>query len=102
MTAQEKAETIAAQLGGVGRLQAFVGAHDFVHDAKGSLTFKFRGSRRANAVTVEIEPTDTYKVTFWRWNRRSLKWKRVAEFTDIYAEQLPEVFETFTGLCLSF
>lgn len=101
------AETIIQQLGGYGRLRAMIGAYDFVarEDKETGrfihLTFKFKGSRKANMVTIELDPTDTYNVTFWKFNARTLDLKEVSRHTMIYASNLKTLFEHETGLYLS-
>jgi len=59
--------TIVAQLGGMGRLTAMLGAKHFVGD-ESSLTFKWsaRAKNKANCVKITLDhATDTYTVQWY-------------------------------------
>lgn len=98
MTAGDRiAQTILDQLGGTGRLAAFLGADQFVAMESG-LKFRFKGSPKANLVLIRLSHRDTYTVEFFKV--RGLDYKPVALVEDVYADQLRHVFEQFTGLLL--
>ncbi len=92
------ADTILKQMGGTGRITAMTGAHSFVA-MEGGVKFKFRGSTKANLVTVRLTPRDTYTVEFFK--ARGIAASPIAIVEDVYADQLRRVFEQFTGLYLS-
>ena len=94
------ANTILKQMGGAGKLSAMVSAHDFVGD-KDSLQFGFKGSRKANKCRVILDPTDTYTLEFWKYNKRTFDIQQVGSFEGLYADMLKPVFESETGLYLS-
>jgi hypothetical protein len=101
------ATTILEQLGGR-RFQVMTGASNFTGDTN-KLTFALPGkpgfvSNGINHVEIRLDPSDTYTVTFRRISfRRNVKdpVKVVSEETDIYAENLSEVFRLHTGLVTS-
>jgi hypothetical protein len=93
------ANTILAQLGG-GRFLAMTGAKNLLGDAD-SLQFQLppRSTKDGiNAVTVKLEPSDTYTVTFHKINRRTLDVSVVLEREMVHADGLRQVFELATGL----
>lgn len=94
------ANTIAQQMGGTGRLSVMVGAKHFA-GSENSLQFHFKGCRKANIVKVELSPLDTYTVTFYKYNKRTLECPVIKETEGVYCDMLKEIFENFTGLYLS-
>lgn len=100
------ASAIVAQLGGMNRLIAMVGAKDFVvgEDAKQNvyLGFKFKGSRKANYVSITLNAMDTYDVVFKKINMRTFDVKQVDTLEGAYNDMLSNYFEQTTGLYLSF
>jgi len=92
----EVAQIILDQMGGVRRLQAMLGAKDFLYDAK-SVQFKWPNRQRSkgNHVKVTLRGDDTYDVVFS--NVGGLNFKTVKEYHGIYADQLVELFERQTG-----
>lgn len=99
------ANEILRQMGGAGRLGAMLGAKNFVGGAD-SLSFQWPGKpgpipgKRANAINITLDPSDTYTITFYNVVKGVPK--VVETFHDIYADQLVELFEKFTGLYLRF
>ena len=93
--------TILQQLGGHGRLNAFLGIKSYTH-TEDSLSFRFkaRGLKGINAVKVQLDPMDTYNVTFQRVSKNGAK--IVAETTDVYCDELVDLVERTTGLYLHF
>jgi hypothetical protein len=94
----EVAKTILRQLGGQ-QFIAMTGARDFVGGEK-ALHFSLRkGAKdRIEKVLITLEPTDTYMVEFFRWDRNRLGLEQVAHLTLVYADQLQAVFTEHTGL----
>ena len=98
MSNTNTASIIAAQLGGTGRLNAMIGAHNFI-DHGNALSFKFKGSRVATFCKITLDASDTYTVTL----AKIRKWELCKEqtFSGVYADQLRELIENTTGLYLS-
>jgi len=105
MTDLTVANTIRAQ---IGRGALFMmGAKDFVGSAD-SLTFKVRGSKKCNAITVKLEADDTYTITFKKvvssrinrktWEVRPGRIDTVKELSGVYCDGLCQAFEMVTGL----
>lgn len=92
------AHTILEQLGG-NKFIAMTGAKNFVSTTN-SLSLKLPGQNFTkngiNYVKVELDPNDTYSLTFSKF--RGLQLKKVAEHSGVYAEQLQEIFTRETGL----
>ena len=101
---QDIATTIIDQMGGSGRLQAFVGANSFGCDEieydgfkQPAVWFKFKMNL---CRVIYEEGKDLYVVQFIKATIKGLK--IVKEFTDVYAEDLIPLFENTTGLVLHF
>ena len=92
------AKTIAAQLGGFGRLSCMVNGRNFIDHGNG-LSFKFSGSRKATYCHVTLDASDTYTVVLGKIRKYELK--KSVDVSGIYADQLVELFERETGLYLS-
>ena len=108
-TTEEKlqiAETIFAQMGGKGRLASMIGAKDFAFstDSDGNPIARFRfaakAKNKANYVQVALTPADLYKVTFFRL--RKFDFDNLGETEGVYSDMLVELFESETGLFLTF
>lgn len=91
------AETIVKQLGGR-RFQVMIGATMYANENK--LTVKFKGSKVANYMNIEYKLNDTYTMTFFKAHGDSFK--TIAEYTEVYCDQLIALFEMVTGLRTSF
>jgi hypothetical protein len=89
------AQTIIAQLGNLAL--SMLGANSLV-DLGNGLRFKIKGCRKINTVGIELKGDDTYSVTFEKVTQRGLKRKVVAEFANVYFDQLHAVIESTTGL----
>lgn len=98
MTNAEIADTIIQQMGGGKRLGTMIGAHNFVAIERG-LQFGFRLCRKANKITITLEPSDTYTVKFWKIT--TARARAVKTYQDVYADNLIPLFEKFTGLYLT-
>lgn len=89
---------IVEQLGGASRLMAMVGASGFVNIENG-VQFKFKGSKVANCVRIELEIDDTYVVKFFKV--KGIEVKQTRESIGAHWSDLPRIFEISTGLALS-
>lgn len=97
------ANTILAQLGGRGRLEAMIGAKNFLGDAK-SLQFRFAAPAKngANSVRVQLDASDTYTVEFCKIGRApDFNCTTINLFSFVYDDQLVPVIESETGLRLA-
>ena len=88
------AGTILNQLGGR-RFVAMTGAHSILNLGNG-LQVKFKGSKRANVMRVELLECDLYTVRFYKM--RGLDCPMVDEYALIYCDDLQRVFTEATGL----
>lgn len=97
----EIAQTIAAQMGGMGRLKIMTGASKFVVVDDG-LRFCIPGKNFAkdsiNLIEIILTPRDDYTMTFYRV--RGLTAKEVRRFEGVYCDMLVPVFTEATGLKL--
>jgi len=94
------ADTIVAQLGGMGKLKAMIGAKDFLAGAD-SVQFAI-GSGAKNKIRkirIVLAPDDTYTVTFHAGTGANMK--QVGEVSDVYADALKRTIEAETGMYLS-
>lgn len=92
------ANTILEQLGG-GRFIAMTGAKNLVGDANSLRVMIGRNEKRITHVVVMLEPSDTYTVTFWTVKTgRNFKMTERAKHSNVYAEDLQELFTAETGL----
>ena len=104
MTNKEKAETILRQLtrsdNPFGVLTVMAGCGIYGYD-KDSVSFRFKGCKKANICKICIEADDTYSLTFFKIGVKDLSLNVSGNFSGIYADGLKGVFEDFTGLMLS-
>ncbi len=91
------AQTIADQIGG--RAFVMMGTR---HKLAGEnfLSFDIRGCPAFNKIQITLDPLDTYKVEFFKFNR-SFERVNYLERDGIYADGLHQCIEANTGLCLS-
>ena len=91
----EIANTIMGQIGGH-KMKVMCGVKN-VTTYKVGVKFNIgTGAKNGiNTVTIELDPSDTYKVTFWKI--RGGKVTTVSEHEGIYADMLVELFESKTG-----
>jgi hypothetical protein len=94
--ATDVADTIAKQMGGIGRLKLMLGAKNFTAGSD-NLTFKWPNKERSrgNGVRIVLRPDDTYDMEFYNGP------KLVKKYEGIYNDQLVSVFEKQTGWFLS-
>lgn len=96
-------KVILEQMGGVKHLAMMLGIGSgpgyFFYDLPGNKGVGFswpnRQRSKGNNVEIMLAPDDTYTVTFF--NVSGTDKKQVKKLTDIYADQLVEVFEGQTG-----
>lgn len=101
MTDMTVAETILAQMGGLRRLQVMVGASNFGGTVD-SLQFQFKGSRKHDRCRITLDRvTDTYKMEFFKFNRRTYECPQTHESNGLYCDMLIQEFERVIGLHLS-
>lgn len=103
------ADTILGQLGG--STIAMLGARGRCTVCESGVVLSIRGSRKVNAITITLDPSDTYSVRFHkataaRFNARTGNLSTgsdntVAEFSGIYADGLHGLIEDTTGLATS-
>jgi hypothetical protein len=93
------AQTIAEQLGGTGRLKMMTGAYNFGTSGN-NLTFRIKNSFKVNYVRITLNGKDLYDLQFGRVS--GTKFTIVKEYSDIYNDQLIELFEQTTGMYLRF
>ena len=103
MNGQTIANTTAQQLGGYGKLEVMIGANQFTYDSKGTLRFKFKGSRKANFIQIELNGLDLYDIKISKLTTKNyiMEEKIVAEFENVYADTMKQMIEETTGLYLS-
>jgi hypothetical protein len=113
-TAKEISMTILKQMGGTNRLKAFVNGRDFIYSKDGTTVFTFSLSKKANGVKIRLNGNDLYDVEFvkvgFKYEKiegtnikfKTATRKTVSEHSDIYNDQLIELFERETGLYLHF
>lgn len=88
------AGAILNQLGGR-RFVAMTSAHSILNLGNG-LQVKFKGSKRANTVRIELDGNDLYTVRFYKM--KGLDCPMVEEYTMVHAESLQTIFTRATGL----
>jgi hypothetical protein len=97
------AQTILEQLGG-NRFAAMTGANTFVGDEQArSLRFKISSrlaTNGANMVRVTLEPSDLYRVEFFKLYsfRGQPKLREISRHDGVYFDQLRPLFTEQTGL----
>src|ERR1039458_2411264 len=92
------AQTILNQLGGA-QFAALTGARNFVSGAD-FLQFSLPSGAKShiNKVRITLDPSDTYTVEFFNLNLRAGLCSLVSERSDIYCDNLQDLFESETGL----
>lgn len=94
---QSIAQIILQQLGG-NRFKVMTGAKNFMTGGN-DLHFRIPGNltlNGINAVRITLDPSDTYTVIFSKI--RGYNIKEIATFSDVYCDNLREIFENTTGL----
>ncbi len=105
------AEMILQQLGGH-RFVVMTGAKQLIEDGDSLRMTIGKNSSKANRLTVTLDRvTDTYKMRFYRYtagrlNKKTYAWTpdkvaEVAEFDNVYCDQLQDLFTQVTGMYTS-
>jgi hypothetical protein len=94
------ANEIVRQIGGMGRISAMIAAHNF-QATDNSVTFKFKGSRKANIIKITLNSMDLYDLEFIKYSPSKYTLTTVKEENGIYNDMLKDRIEQFTGLYLS-
>ena len=91
-------QIILQQLGG-GKFIAMTGAKDFIGGSE-FLGFKIpKNMSAANRVTIKYFPAkDLYEIDFIKSSRNGLDTKIIKTYDNVYADQLREIFTSFTGM----
>lgn len=99
-TNRDVTSTIQTQVGA--RAFYMMGAYNLACLGGGAegLQFRIRGSKKANCVRIELAADDTYSISFWKIGKLA-NFKKVAEVTGVYADNLRPVIADKTGLMLS-
>ena len=101
---QEIANTTLSQMGGR-RFQMMTGAQ--ASHADGVLNIllpRGKAKDKINVVTITLDPSDTYTVTFEaRWYRIKTGFgqRTIATVENVYCDQLQDIFTEYTGLYTS-
>lgn len=93
------AKTILEQLGG-NRFYIMTGAKNFV-GGENYLRFSLPGKgvkQRGNVFQVILDPSDTYTLKLFKFDRKNLDCKELKSISDVYAEDLQDIFTEMTGL----
>lgn len=96
MTDLTVANTIRIQIGY--KALFMLGATNLT-EGENFLFFKIKGSKKANFVKITLDPTDTYTMTFSK--ARAGKMKVTDEVSGLFCDDMLDVIEHCTGLCVS-
>lgn len=100
---QSTAQETFQQLGGTNRLSVMVGAKNFTFSGDESfIAFKWVAKSptcKANYLKVVYNSNDTYTMKFLRVYGQKVT--EIKEYSDVYCDQLIELFENTTGLYLT-
>lgn len=96
----EIAKTILAQMGGMARLKAFIGAKNFCIVEKG-VTFRWSGKskNKTNFLKITLNGLDLYDIEFGRIH--AMKFTVIETLESIFFDNLVQIFEEQTGLYLT-
>ncbi len=92
-------QTTLRYLGGAAQLKMMLGAHDFFINDSGDLVFRFQGCQKANAVAFRVNGLDLYDILFFK--TRNGQTDLVAEYNDLYCDQIQDVFEQYTRMYMT-
>lgn len=107
----EIAITTLKHLGGTGKLRAMIQMDQLTYDSEGTVTFRFKGSRKANLVRIRLE-NDLYELSFYKQTPKLVydpqkgtimyyDLKEKSRYTEIQAENMIQTFEEATHTCLT-
>ena len=107
MTSIERTTTILNQLGG-SKFTAMTGSKNFVALENGVRMTLTRNISGANRLEIVLNGLDLYDVKFYKYTPHRLnkktfvftdeKVKEIANFYDIYCDQLQSIFTSVTGM----
>lgn len=88
---------------GYSRIVAMIGAHTFTYSGRegvepDNIAFRFKMSRKANWCKITLNNNDLYDVEFCRFH--GIKILNTYKFENVFAEDLHDIFEDVTGLCI--
>jgi hypothetical protein len=97
------AKTIFSQLGG-SRFTSMTGASKFVSTENGVEFHIPNAAKKITRVRIELTPQDTYTMQFLncRMVKNGMKREIVSEHTDVYCENLEDIFTRETKLYTHF
>lgn len=91
------ANIILEQLGGR-RFSILTGSKHFV-GGENHLSFQIgRNPKKVTHCKITLEPTDTYRVQFLRFNRKTLDTAVLKDIQMVHVDQLQDIFTANTGL----
>lgn len=94
-------DTILEQFG-ARRAAAMIGIKQIVTSQNAvDIRYAAKGRNGANHVRIELDPNDTYTVTFYKIAKGGMDVRRVKDLEMVYADVLRETFTRETGLHLS-
>lgn len=89
-------KTIYHQIGG-NKFAVMTGAKFIITKNPNELQIKFKGSKKANFLTITLDPVlDTYELVFSKLARYDIK--EIKSFYGVYGDDLQHFFTLFTGL----
>jgi hypothetical protein len=95
----EVADTIAAQMGGIGRIRMMLGAKKIVALDNGlAITWPNKERSKGNHVEITLRADDTYDMEFFNVAKGGKK--STKKYEMIYADQLTGLFRDWTGWAL--
>jgi hypothetical protein len=96
----EITETIVQQLGGLALLRLMLGTRQVTFNDRG-IRFDIHGCSKINCVQIDYDAgMDLYKMKFFHVSGRKASLNLIAEYDDVYADQLCDMIESETGLFL--
>ncbi len=96
----ETAKTIIQQLGGLTLLRLLLGTRQVLFSNNG-VRFDIHGCAKINCVKIEYDAgMDLYQMKFFRVSAHKASLNLVAQYEEVYADQLCDMIESETGLFL--
>lgn len=96
----EIAKTILDQLGGLPLLRLLLGTRQVVFSSNG-IHFDIHGCAKINRVQIDYNAgMDLYQMKFFRVSTSRVPFNLIAEYEEVYADQLGNMIEAETGLFL--
>ena len=101
MDNQQIPKIIVKQLGGKNRLQAMIGAYNFLYSSEDTtwISFKFKGSKKFNYIKITLNAMDLYDIEFRKiWGMKITKTQTI---NNVYNDQMKHIIEQEIKLYLS-